>query len=170
VGVMALLGKRGFVSADFDYIDYTSAKFKTTASPLSSYYYSFNDENRAIRDLFAGAYNLRIGGELRFGGIGRARLGVARYGSILKKDYLSYFVFPVDPVAPITKNLPGGKQLFSLGLGIKQKSFYLDLAFVHEVSSERRLVYTLADPKAYSPELIQHTSSNNIYMTIGFTF
>ncbi len=169
LGGMALFGKRGFVSADFDYTDYTTAKFKTSVGPGSSYYYSFNTENKAIRDLFSGAYNLRVGGELRFGP-GRARAGFGHYGSILKKDYLNYFVFPVDPVSPVVGKLRGGKQLFSLGLGIKQKSCYLDLAFTHEVSADRRLLYTLIDPTAYSPELINRLSSNNVYMTIGFTF
>ncbi len=169
LGTMALLGKRGFVSADFDYTDYTTAKFKSSASPGSSFYYSFRDENQAIRDLFSGAYNLRFGGELRFGP-GRARAGFAHYGSILKKEFLNYYVFPVDPVTPQVGKLQGGKQLFSLGLGIKQKTFYLDLAFTHEVYADRRLLYTLIDATAYSPELINRLSSNNLYMTIGFTF
>jgi hypothetical protein len=168
-GTMVMFGKRGFVSADFDYLDYTTAKFKTPVSTGSAFYYSFNDENKAIRDIFAGAYNLRVGGELRLGP-GRARLGYGHYGSILKREYLSYYVFPVDPVSPEVGNLPRGKQLFSAGLGFKQKSFYLDLAFTHEVSADRRLIYILPDPAAYSPELINRITQNNIYMTIGFTF
>lgn len=165
VGGMALFGKRGFVSADFDYTDYSTAKYKSSGGVTSSYYYSFRDENQAIRDLFSGAYNLRLGGELRFGP-GRARAGYGYYSSILKKAYLSYFEYPDNEV----RSLKGGKQLFSLGLGFKQKSFYLDLAFVHETTADRRLLYTLQDLNAYSPELINRISSNNIYMTIGFTF
>lgn len=165
VGAMGLFGKRGFISADFDYTDYTTAKFKSSAKPGSSFYYSFHDENQSIRNLFSGGYNVRVGGELRFGP-GRARAGYGMYSSILKKEYLSYFVYPTNDI----KSLKAGKQVFSLGLGIKQKSFYLDLAFVHEASADRRLLYTLQDLSAYSPELIQKISANNIYMTIGFTF
>lgn len=165
VGGMALFGKRGFISADFDYTDYTTAKFKSSAQPGSTYYYSFRDENQSIRDLFAGAYNLRAGGELRFGP-GRARAGFGFFSPILKKEYLNYYEYPDNTI----KSLKGGKQLFSLGLGLKQKSFYLDLAFTHETSADRRLLYTLQDLSAYSPELINRISANNIYMTIGFTF
>jgi hypothetical protein len=165
VGGAAILGKRGFVSADFDYTDYSTARFKSSASTGSAYYYSFRDENQSISNLFAGAYNVRLGGELRFGP-GRARAGYGYYASILKKAYLNYYQYPDNAV----ESLRGGKQLFSLGLGIKQKSFYLDLAFVHEASADRRLLYTLQDLNAYSPELINRISANNIYMTIGFTF
>ncbi len=165
LGGMALFGKRGFVSADFDYTDYTTAKFKSSAKLGSSYYYAFRDENQAIRDLFAGAYNFRAGGELRFGP-GRARAGFGFYSPILKKEFLNYYEYPDNTI----KSLKGGKQLFSLGLGIKKKSFYIDLAFTHETSADRRLLYTLQDLSAYSPELINRISANNIYMTIGFTF
>jgi hypothetical protein len=165
VGGMALFGKRGFVSADFDYTDYTTAKFKSSAKLGSSYYYAFRDENQAIRDLFAGAYNVRAGAELRFGP-GRARAGFGFFSPILKKEFLNYYEYPDNTV----KSLKGGKQLFSLGLGIKKKSFYIDLAFTHETSADRRLLYTLQDLSAYSPELINRISANNIYMTIGFTF
>ncbi len=165
VGGMALLGKRGFISADFDYIDYTNAKYKSDVSPSSSFYYNFRDENNSIQDLFSGAYNLRLGGELRFGP-GRARLGYGRYTSILKKEFLNYYTYPDNTV----QKLRDGKQVYTLGLGLKQKSFYLDLAFVHEEASDRRLLYTLPDATAYSPELVNKLSSNNIYMTIGFTF
>lgn len=168
-GAAVMFGKRGFLSADFDYIDYTTAKYKTSVNPGSSFYYSFNSENKAIRDLFAGAYNLRLGGELRFGP-GRFRAGYGHYGSVLKREFLNYYVFPVDPISPEVGKLPGGKQLFSVGLGYKQKSFYLDLAFTHEVSADRRLIYTLPTTTAYSPELINRITQNNIYMTIGFTF
>lgn len=165
VGGMALLGKRGFVSADFDYLDYSSAKYKSDVSASSSFYYSFRDENSAIHDLFSGAYNVRLGGELRFGP-GRARLGYGRYTSILKKEYLNYYSYPSNTV----QKLRDGKDVYTLGLGLKQKSFYLDLAFVHEEAADRRLVYTLQDANAYSPELVNKLRSNNIYMTIGFTF
>lgn len=165
LGGMLLFGKRGFITADFDYTDYSTAKFKSSAKQGSTYYYSFRTENDAIRDLFSGAINLRLGAELRFGP-GRLRAGIGQYGSILKKAYLSYYEYPTNEV----KKLVGGKQLFSLGVGIKQKSFYLDLAFVHEATADRRLLYTVPDVNAYSPELINKISSNNLYMTIGFTF
>jgi hypothetical protein len=159
------LGKRGFVSADLDYVDYSTAKFKSNVPSTSSFYYSFRDENAAIYDLFSSAFNFRLGGELRFGP-GRARAGFGQYGSILKKDYLNYYQYTDNTV----QKLRDGKQVYALGLGLKQKSFYLDLAFVHEATADRRLVYTLPDATAYSPELINKVNSNNIYMTIGFTF
>ncbi|MFM2375085.1 MAG: hypothetical protein RLZZ165_182 [Bacteroidota bacterium] len=165
LGTAFLFGKKGFISGDLDYTDYSTARYKTSARPGSSSYYSFRTENQTMRSIFSSAVNARIGGELRFGP-GRIRAGYGFYGSILRKDYRSYLDYGTNAV----KTLPGGKQLFSLGLGIKQKSFYIDAAFTHEESADRRLLYSLQDVSSYSPELINRISSNNIYMTIGFTF
>ena len=165
VGAMYTLKKLAFLSADFEYTDYTSARFSSDVSPNSNFYYDFQTENNNIQQYFSGAYNLRVGGELRLGP-GRIRLGYANYGAILKDEYLEYVEYPTAN----KKSLPGNRQFFTGGLGFKQQSFYIDLAYVQEMSADRRLLYTAADPSQYSPELINTNTTSNFYMTIGFTF
>jgi hypothetical protein len=164
-GAMLLIKKLAFVSADFEYTDYTSAKFSSSASPGSAYYYDFATENGNIQQFFSGTYNLRLGGEMRLG-IARIRAGYASYGAILKKEYLNY----VDYATQATEILPSNRHLFTGGLGIKLESFYIDFAYVREMRADRRLLYTLNDPAEFSPELINKNNASNLYMTIGFTF
>ena len=165
LGLMGLIGKYGFISADFEYLDYTSSRFSSDVSPVSAFYYSFANENQAISDIFSSAYNLRLGGELRFGP-GRFRLGYANYGAIVKPEYLQYLDYETGNI----NNIDGGRQIYSGGLGIKQKNFYLDFAYMREYASERRLFYTVSDPNGFSPELINRLITNIYSMTIGFTF
>jgi hypothetical protein len=164
-GAMVLIRKFAFVSADFDYTDYTSARFSSAAGLGSAYYYDFRSENNNINQYFAAAYNLRVGGEMRLG-IGRVRLGYANYGSVLKKEYLTYVDYPAGG----RDILPANRHIFTGGLGIKLESLYIDLAYMRDMRSDRRLLYSLNSPDAYSPELINRNIASNLYMTIGFTF
>lgn len=165
VGVAGIIGKFGFLSADFEYLDYTTAQFSSDVSPGSQFYYSYASENDAIQGLFSSAYNLRVGGEFRFGP-GRFRLGYSNYGAVVQEEFREY----VDYLTGSTEKITGGRQLFTGGLGIKGKNAYLDFAYAREYASTRQLFYTVQDPGASSPELIQKTTSNIFSMTIGFTF
>ena len=162
LGMMALFKKYGFISADFDYQDYSGTEY---ATPRNGFFYDFRVENTAMRDLFSSAYNFRLGGELR-ANKARFRLGYAMFGNVLKKDYLSYIDYSTQTV----QKLMPPRHFFTGGLGYKQESFYLDLAYSRELADDRRLYYTVQDIAAYSPELIRRTTSGNFYMTIGFTF
>lgn len=165
VGAMGLIGKFGFISADFEYLDYSAGKFKSDVSPSSSFYYSFTDENTDIRQQFASAYNLRIGGEARFGP-GRFRLGYSNYGSIVEDEYLDY----VNYQTGVINKINGTRRIISTGIGLKQKSYYIDVAYAREYNTDRRLAYTVQDPNEYSPELLNQVTTNLFSMTIGFTF
>lgn len=162
-GAMLLFGKMGFISADFDMTDYSASTLSSDAS--SGYYYSFTNENKAIRDMSGTAYNFRFGGELRAGEY-RIRAGYANYGSILSDEFLRYYDYESGAV----KSVNGNRQYITGGLGIKRENYYIDLAYARDMRESRKLVYTLADASAYSPELIQKINTNNFLLTIGFTF
>lgn len=161
-GAVLMLQKSGFLSADVEYLDYAGASYDKRGAGNT---YNFITENQSMRQLFGSAVNVRVGGELRFGQ-GRARLGYARNGQILKSEYRDY----IDYTSGNTESLPGARHIFTGGLGIKQETFYLDIAYAQELSADRRLYYAVQDPNAYSPELIRKLTTGNFYMTIGFTF
>ncbi|MEM0997349.1 MAG: hypothetical protein AAGN35_09735 [Bacteroidota bacterium] len=164
-GAMLLLGKLMFISADFEYIDYTTARFSSEAGPGNPFFYDFQTENNNINQFFTSAYNLRLGTELRLGR-GRLRAGYANYGAVLRDEYLSY----VDYANGTLAQLPSNRHIFTGGLGYKSRSFYIDVAYVRDVNADRRLLYTLQDATAFSPELVNRNTGTNLYMTIGFTF
>jgi hypothetical protein len=160
-----MVKKMGFLTADFEITDYSTGRLSTSGGPSSSTYYSFASENASVRQLFGPSYNLRMGGEVRLD-VFRFRAGYSRFGSILKPDYQAYVDYPSGS----TVNFNGGRNVYTGGIGIKQESYYLDLAFAHENTTERKLFYTVQDPTAYSPELVNKLTTNLFLMTIGFTF
>jgi hypothetical protein len=164
LGAAFIYKKAGFLSADLDIIDYSTARL-SGGSPSSDNYYSFSTENKAVSDLYGMAYNARIGAELRLD-IFRLRGGFATYSPQLKPEYRGYVDYPNGN----TVDFRAGRNTVTGGVGIKQESFYLDLAFAHETTAERQLFYTVKDPTEYSPELYNKLISNRFLMTIGFTF
>ena len=73
-GSLAILFKsRGMITADVDYLDYGTSRFK-------SEYYSFSDTNDDIRNLLKPSLNIRIGMEWRLRQY-YVRSGAAYYGS-----------------------------------------------------------------------------------------
>lgn len=165
LGAAAIYRKLGFVSADFEMVDYTSTEFRSSFDVGSSGYYSFEDENQAIKDNFGLGYNLRLGAELRLGAA-RLRGGFARYAAVLSPDAQFYF----DPVTGNSAKINASRRFLTGGFGIKEESLYLDLAYVHELSADREILYTVADPAEYSPELINRNSNSKFLLTLGFTF
>lgn len=163
-GAMVMLQKMGFITADLEFIDYSSARYSGDNSPNTGFV-DFTDQNQSIRDLFDYGYNLRFGGEYRYSVL-RARLGFAQHGAVMKKDGLSY----IDWDSGETLSVRGNRRFYTGGFGIKADSYYLDFAYVRENRETRQLLYSASDPAYEDPELITKKTLNTVLLTIGFTF
>ncbi|HVT86359.1 MAG TPA: hypothetical protein VHD35_14240 [Chitinophagaceae bacterium] len=142
--------QKGFVTADIEYVNYKASSFSTDPSndDQSSKDY-FKSLNKAIDNAYKGAFNFRIGGEIKFTTI-MARLGASYYGNPYK-------------------NLDGEKGnrfQISGGLGYRNKGMYIDLTYVYtmgkDVNSPYRLQY------AAFPSASIRSSGGNIIATAGF--
>jgi hypothetical protein len=143
MGSIALIaGKHGMISADYEFIDYTKAHLKASD-------YDFSTENAAIQEKFKSANNLRLGGEYNYG-IMSFRAGIHYYGS----PYIS----------SVSAN--GEMTGFSLGFGIHEKQYFLDLAYVH--SSQKQDVY-LYNPSISKASLNQN-KLDQVAVTLGLRF
>jgi long-subunit fatty acid transport protein len=103
-----------------------------------------------MKDHYKGAFNFRVGGELKFNII-MARLGFAYYSDPYKE-----------------KALKGSKMLLSGGLGYRNKGFFIDLTYVHNVSKDINFPYRLNDRENTYASLKQ--TQGNISATVGFKF
>jgi len=147
VSAAVLAGKYGFVSVDYEYVDYSS-------SYLSSTEYPFNVENSNITDYYKGTGILRAGAEIKLG-IFALRGGYGRYSSPYKEEY---------------KPAGGDRSMttFSFGGGIREKSYYLDLAYTGYNSSEFDLPYAL-EGKNVEGATFDNTGYN-VILTFGAKF
>ncbi|WP_236136008.1 OmpP1/FadL family transporter [Mongoliitalea daihaiensis] len=104
-GATFFVGKNGFITADVDFLDYTTSR-------INSRDFNPSDDNLEIRRLYGQVFNYRLGGEFRHD-IFRLRGGYGFYG---------------DPFAN-SNDFDRSMQQFSGGAGIRLKRFYVDFSY-----------------------------------------
>ena len=139
--VAFILGKYGLISADYEYIDYSTASLKSSS-------YSFSTENKAVRSEYTAANNIRVGGEIKTG-IVAWRGGYNFYGS---------------PYRNRDEGSIGSRNGYSLGMGIRDKGYFLDFAYNHTKSEAYYYLYDISPSST-------NTMKTNLYsLTLGFRF
>ncbi len=144
-----LVPRIGFLSADVEYLDYSNAKFDLTKSNSDPGTRQYEAElNRDISNKLTSAVNIRVGGEAVVGRL-RLRAGYNLLGT------------PFD--APSTKNFPNSSA--SLGIGIRQDWFYLDLGYRFSKATEQFSAYSGGAQLVDS-----ETRRHDWLLTLGFKF
>ncbi|MCB9188031.1 MAG: outer membrane protein transport protein [Flavobacteriales bacterium] len=149
-GSVAFVVKRkGLISADVEFVDYTTGLLKS--HPGSGDSYSFELENTAVKDNFNQAINIRLGGEYRITNLWMVRAGAAYY----QNGYNPSVVTSTNPM-----------MTYAGGIGYRAKDFYVDVAYTYtkQVSD-----YYKYDPLITSAAQLTKVSSN-IMATVGFKF
>ena len=165
VGVMYLIKKSGFLSADIEYTDYTTAKFSSEAPINDPGYYSFQTENQEIQNLLDKAINVRVGGELRLDVV-RIRAGAGLHGSVLSEEAKGYLNTPTGSVQQINAD----RLTLSIGAGIRQPNYFVDVSVTNQRISDKLSPYSLSDTSLFSPTLANTKTSNSVALTLGFYF
>ncbi|NHE57647.1 OmpP1/FadL family transporter [Cyclobacterium plantarum] len=108
-GFTYFFGKNGFISADADFLDYSTANLRSNV-------FNTGEDNVAISDIYGQAINYSVGGEYRVKMI-RIRAGYAFYG---------------DPFAE-PGNLDRSNTQLSGGIGVKLPGFSVDFGLVNSM-------------------------------------
>ncbi len=141
--------QRGFITADAEYVTYPSSRYKSDGQfedgSEDAYYTALNS---VIKDYYKGAFNFRVGGELKFNTIA-VRLGGAYYGNPYKDDALK---------ASITQ--------LSGGLGYRNKGIFIDLTYAEYLNKDVSFPYRLQD-KANTFATYKN-NRGNVLLTVGF--
>lgn len=163
-GAMVLFGKSGFVTFDMDYLNYGTARLRSYFPLGDPAYYSYEAENRLIRENFVSAINLRAGAELRFD-IFRLRGGAALYGAPLGDAARTYDNYD-SPGEALSFN--PRRRLLTLGAGIRQPKYFMDIAFVNQAGREKIVPYSTENANIFDPALLVSRKSNSFVLTVGF--
>jgi long-subunit fatty acid transport protein len=135
-----VIGKHALISADYEFIDYSNAR-------LHSKTYEFFEANEAIGKAYKGTSNIRAGFELKFDPVcirGGYQLSFSPY----KNDYND-----------------GQRMAFSGGIGLRDKSYFIDLGYMYQAKSEDYYLYSNVPSAA-----VNDFSSHNIILTLGCKF
>jgi long-subunit fatty acid transport protein len=145
-----IAGKKGFFSIDVDYIDYSKMAFQ----------YQLEDKdieidiNNEIKDTYIATTNFRFGAEFTKD-IFRFRAGLGLVGLPVRVDNPDYF-------RDATKT-------YSLGLGLREKKFYFDVAYQFSRSSDDYRPYRVSSD--YDQQIVARTQNNGQFIgTLGFKF
>ncbi|MEE4116931.1 MAG: hypothetical protein V2I37_12220 [Marinilabiliaceae bacterium] len=124
-GAALQLGKKGIVSADYEFVDYKMARYSRASDD-----YNYYRENQDIREIFDVAHNLRFGAEYRLTSSFYLRGGYALYGSGFARG---------------EDNEDNVHSVLSGGIGIRQSNFYFDLSYAVRSNNSDYFMYSSPD-------------------------
>lgn len=142
--------QRGFISADLEYVTHSSSRFRDAELDAPSNNTYFNSVNNVIRDIYKGTMNLKVGGELKFNTL-MARAGFSYYGNPYRDE-----------------ELDGKRMYISGGLGYRNKGYFIDLAYVHRITTDTNFPYRLSDKANTFADI--SGGGGNVVATVGFKF
>ncbi|HMG16064.1 MAG TPA: hypothetical protein VK590_11490 [Saprospiraceae bacterium] len=144
-----LIGEVGFLSAEVEYVDYTSAsfKFKNTSEDPNAKAYQIELNNQIEQELKQ-AVNFRFGGEVALGDY-RLRAGYGLIATPFKGD--SEF-----------------NKSYSFGAGARIDKFFIDLGYIHYENKQSYLPYDVSNGN--QPIVDTQLDTNRFLLTLGFRF
>jgi hypothetical protein len=142
-----MISKYGFITADYEYVGYNTARFSTNTP---------NDEkylNNYARTQYKGASNIRIGAEGRPADFILLRVGFGYYGSPYKKSTVN-----ADRID------------ISAGIGFRFQQWFIDFGYVNSSYKDTEQPYQLPYATVIVPTATLKHTNNNAALTIGFKF
>jgi long-subunit fatty acid transport protein len=141
VGSIAfVIGQYALISADYEFVDYSDSR-------LHANKYEFFDDNDAISRIYTATSNIRAGFEIKLAPIS-IRGGYQLNMSPFKNNYND-----------------GQRMAFSGGIGLRDKSYFIDLAYMYSMKSEDYYMYPSVPNKA-----VNDYTNHNILLTLGVRF
>lgn len=142
----------GFFNAEAEYLNYASMQVKYDKTNSAADKNVEQAVNQTIKNKYQTALNLRFGAELAYD-IFRLRAGYAAYG---------------NPFKPDVQKTDGRAQQYSLGVGLRERKFSLDLAYSRLLRNDEYTPYLTALPSALS--VARQSEDERITLTVGFKF
>ena len=147
-GVAVQIQKVALVSVDYEFVDYSTARFSETGDN-----FDYSDRNLNIKNSLKSASNIRLGGEYRLNKF-YLRGGYGYYGKAFK---------PGEDNANLDYNS------VSFGAGFREKNVSIDFAYTNYKYSQTYVLYPLDN--SFDPSTVNLNTSKNMFtVTLGYKF
>ncbi len=166
-GIAGVIGKSAIVSVDYEYTGYNTMRIK---------YDNGNEDissTNDINDYFRAAHKVSVGAEYKVTPSFALRAGYSYQTSPVKKDYedgvLEVNTVSTNPSYQFDRTT----QYITCGFGYKYKSFYLDMAYVHQARKSTYNSFPTVnydDGTDYNMMADVKTNKNRVSLTLGFRF
>ena len=152
-----VVGKKGLVSADIEYVDHSVAKLRKGGDG-----YDFADQNQDINEIFKAVTNFRVGGEYRLTDAFSLRAGYELYPSAFNTSAFGKDQF----------NAKEDYQVCSVGFGYSTGSFFVDIAYRNSGYTQFNKLYPAPLTSDYpEPQFAQFDqNTHKVLFTLGFRF
>lgn len=148
-GASVQIGKMGILSADYEFIDYSIARFSETGDN-----YDYSEKNLQIKNTLKAAHNLRFGGELRLNKL-YLRGGYGYYGKAFQQG---------------EENEDLAYTSISGGIGFREQRVSIDFGFTSYMYDQTYILYPL-DLSYYNPANANLSINKNMFtLTLGYKF
>ena len=147
-GVGVQIQKLAILSADYEFVDYSTAKFYQTGDN-----FDYGPENLAIKNSLRPTSNIRLGGEFRLNNL-YLRAGYGFYGKSFKSNQ---------------DNANLAYNTLSCGVGIREQNLSIDFAFTNYKYSQNYFMYPV--DAGIDPALANLNTIKNMFtLTFGYKF
>lgn len=148
--------KYGFLSLDYEFVDYSAAAFNFNRIGSIDEVNLETALNNTLDSKYTSANNLRIGAELIYE-IFRLRGGFAIMGTPF-----------TDGAATGEADL--SRSTYTIGAGLREKHFYVDVAYGHTSYQEYDIQYNYSDANGSNEGATIDRIHNNFLLSLGFRF
>jgi hypothetical protein len=163
----AVIDKKGIISVEYDYSNYTGTKFMDEEGNTQSY----TEDNARIPNTLNDVHTIKIGGEYKVTDNFSLRAGFANSSSATKADGGKIMV--ENTTRTDTEYfLQNGTNYLTAGFGYREAGWFIDCAYVHKNMDQTFMPYNsnlLSSNLAVTPATVT-TKTNNILVTLGFKF
>jgi len=148
-GASYIIGSRALISADIDYVDYSTMRFSADeGSDLTT----INSNNAFIKNSYKEAINYRFGAEIKVSNELSLRGGYGVNGSGIKDGVDKFYE----------------QKYYSGGIGYRIDNYYVDVTYQNLQTNFNSSPYELND---YTEPLADvKTTRNNVFLTFGVRF
>jgi long-subunit fatty acid transport protein len=147
-GVAVQIQKFAILSADYEFVDYRTARFSEAGDG-----YNYSDKNDNIKNTLKSASNIRLGGEFRLNKL-YLRTGYGYYGKAFQ---------------PGEDNENLDYRSISFGAGFREQNVSIDFGFTNYNYTQRYIMYPLAS--SFDPAIVSLGTNKNMFtVTMGYKF
>lgn len=169
LGVAGVIGAHAIVSLDYERISYPDMSIKHQIGYYGNSFAPATGFNQDIKNYFQAANALRLGVEYRITPQLSVRAGYAWEGSAVKSEAadgdIQIITAGCDPSYTFNKTV----NQFSLGLGYRYQSWYIDAAYVYRKTDGEYHAFT--DWDGYrAPTGFSNMNNSSLVLSTGFKF
>ncbi|MES2520462.1 MAG: hypothetical protein V4585_20250, partial [Bacteroidota bacterium] len=142
-GVAVFFKKKGFISADIEYVAYKGMNL-STVNPDSDIYNDLLNATDNVKLFYNNVLNLKVGGEYRM-------------GNVSLRGGVNYLQNPYSTNFDRSNTIDRSQMIFSAGLGYRTNEFYIDLTGMYGSTQQSYTPYRLASSTDYASAKIDNS-------------